>query len=187
MELQKNKADEFLAFRRALTEESDRGCALFAAAYLDEALGELLRASFVASKEMGEELFEGTAPLATFSSRIKLAFYLGKISRACRGDFDLIRKIRNDLAHSAELVSFDTPSVADRCRNLSFSHHTKDARPRGHFTSAASAILAKIHALTIISTAPEPPTDDRPSEKMKQEARDQAENMLQEVLKRASE
>ena len=94
-EFLKKQLREFVAFRRALTDESDRGCALFAAAYLDKALSDVLFLSLVENKKIEAELFEGNAPLATFSSRIKLAFYLGKISTACRSDLETIRKIRD--------------------------------------------------------------------------------------------
>ncbi len=75
---QKKKVD---SFRKSLTSESDRGCALFAAAYLDVSLSDLLYVSLVGNKNIEKDLFEGTAPLSTFSSRIKLAYYLGLISQ----------------------------------------------------------------------------------------------------------
>src|SRR5690349_18522305 len=78
------------AFRKALTSESDRGCALFAAAYLDVSLSDLLYVSFIESKNIETDLFKGTAPLSSFSSRIKLAFYMGLISKATRRDLDVI-------------------------------------------------------------------------------------------------
>jgi hypothetical protein len=169
-------------FRRALTEESDRGCALFAAAYLDNALYDLLYLSLVESKKIEEELFEGTAPFANFSARIKLAFYLGKISAACRTDLDTIRKIRNDFAHDATLISFDSQSVADRCRNLAFSYHLSEGRPRGHFTAAAAGILGKIHVATLESVAPKQKPDDQPSEAEKEVGRKQAENTMKKLI-----
>jgi hypothetical protein len=65
------------AFRKPLSAESDRGCALFAAAYLDSSLSDLLYVSLVAKKKIESDLFDGTNPLMTFSSRIKMAYYLG--------------------------------------------------------------------------------------------------------------
>jgi DNA-binding MltR family transcriptional regulator len=181
-ELLQKQRQEFNAFRRALTAESDRGCALFAAAYLDQALSELLYCSFVENKNMEKELFEGTAPLATFSSRIRLAFYLGKISAGCRADLDTIRKIRNDFAHDVALISFDSQSIADRCRNLAFSYHIGKARPRAHFTSAASGILGKIHMVTLLSAAPEEKRDDRPAEAEKEAGRRRAQDLMKDLI-----
>jgi DNA-binding MltR family transcriptional regulator len=177
-EFRRHQTDEFLAFRKALTLETDRGCALFAAAYLDKALSDLLYVSLVEHKKLEEDLFEGTAPLSSFSARIKFAFYLGKISAVCRADLDTIRKIRNDFAHNATLISFDTQSIADHCRNLAFSYHQKAGQPRGHFTAAASGILAKLHILTLKSVAPAEVPDDRPSEAEKEKGRKQAEEAL---------
>lgn len=179
--LQKQYA-EFVAFRRALSEESDRGCALFAAAYLDSALEGLFRSSVVEGKKIDEELFEGSSPLATFSGRIKLAYYLGLISAEFRADLETIRKIRNDFAHDATLLSFETQSIADRCRNLGFSYQEPTARPRAHFTAAASGLVATIHGLTIKAKRPTPKPDDRPSEKEKATARKRAEAAVQEAL-----
>ena len=59
---------EVCAFRQALTKESDRGCALFAIAYLEKALSDLLYVSVVYgdSKKMEKDLFDFNSPLATF-------------------------------------------------------------------------------------------------------------------------
>jgi hypothetical protein len=62
--------EKVTAFRKALI---DRGCALFAAAYLDASLSDLLYVCLVSNESIETDLFEGTAPLATFSSRIKVA------------------------------------------------------------------------------------------------------------------
>lgn len=174
-EFLKKQLSEFVAFRRALTDESDRGCALFAAAYLDKALSDVLFLSLVENKKIETELFEGNAPLATFSSRIKLAFYLGKISAACRSDLEVIRKIRNDFAHDASLISFDTQSIADRCRSLAFSYQLKEARPRAHFTAACSGILGMLQTTAIKSEAPKAKPDDCPTEEQKAKTRENAE------------
>lgn len=186
-EFLKKRKEEFFAFRQALSKESDRGCALFAAAYLDSALSDLLFLSFVESKKIEDDLFEGNAPLSAFSSRIKMAFYLGRISAECRADLDTIRKIRNDFAHEAGLISFDSQSTADRCRNLGFSYHPRDARPRAHFTAAASGILGILHGVGLQSVAPRVRADDRPTEAEKVTARKNAEEAvksLEEELKK---
>ena len=183
----KKQYAEFVAFRRALSEESDRGCALFAAAYLDAALEGLFRCSVLEGKKIDVELFEGSAPLATFSGRIRLAYYLGKISAEFRADLETIRKIRNEFAHDASLLSFETQSIADRCRNLGFSFHEPSARPRAHFTSAASGLVATIHALTVKAERPTPKSDDRPTDKDKMEARKRAEAAVEEALNACEE
>ncbi|MCS4508897.1 MltR family transcriptional regulator [Xylophilus ampelinus] len=165
---------EFIEFRSALSNESDRGCALFAAAYLDSALEGLLLASLIENKKSREELFEGSSPLATFSGRIKLAWYLGFISKEFRTDLEAIRKIRNEFAHSAANLSFETQSISDKCRNLGFSYHEADARPRAHFTAAASGLVSTIHSLERKAKRPAAMPDDRPSDEKKAEIRARA-------------
>jgi len=180
----KRQRAEFMAFRQALTKESDRGCALFAAAFLDKALSDLLYLSLVADKRVEKDLFEGTAPLSSFSARIKIAFYLGKISKECRTDLDTIRGIRNEFAHHADIISFDSQSIADRCRSLQFSYHERAHRPRGHFTAAASRILAILQLTGLNSEAPQAKLDDRPTEAEKEAARAQAEQTVQEMARK---
>ena len=177
----KKQLQAFFAFREALSAESDRGCALFASAYLDKALSDLLYLSLVYNKDIEKDLFKGTAPLSCFSSRIKLTFYLGKISADCKRDLDTIRGIRNDFAHDPSLISFDTQSIADRCRNLAFSYHKKDARPRSHFTAAACGILAIVQTTGLKSVAPTPRPDDRHREASKEAIRKLVEEAVKEI------
>ncbi|GAD88421.1 hypothetical protein VHA01S_005_00230 [Vibrio halioticoli NBRC 102217] len=70
------------ALRSELAKESDRGCALYATSYIDSALSDLLYCALATDKKIEKELFDGTAPLSTFSARINMAYYLGKISKA---------------------------------------------------------------------------------------------------------
>ena len=150
-------------FRQSLDFESDRGCALFAASFIDDALAILLRASLVSDNKIEQALFSGTAPLATFSSRISMSFYLGKLPLPCRQDLDIVRKIRNEFAHRAEAISFTDKGIADRCRTLHFSLRKKNAPPRAHFTSATCALLALIHEATIKSSIPTLPEAHLPN------------------------
>lgn len=168
--LNKLKLD-FIAFRRAIAHESDRGCALFAAAYLDKALSDILSLSLVSDKKVQEHLFQGNAPLASFSSRIKLAFYMGLISKGCQSDLDAIRAIRNHFAHHAEVATFEDQSICDKCKNLHYSYHERHAEPRAHFCASVSRILALLHFGAVSAIAPDQRPDDRPSEIEKAAAR----------------
>jgi DNA-binding MltR family transcriptional regulator len=154
---------KFAEFRAALTHESDRGCALFAAAYLDVAICDLIRASLVESNNVEDDLFAGTAPLSTFSARIKLAYYMGKISREARSDLDIVRRIRNDFAHDATALTFEAKVIAARCRALQSSYHEKAETGRAHYTAAVSSLLALLHASTLKALRPSVPPDTVPS------------------------
>ena len=181
----KRRADEVKVFRTALTKETDRGCALFASSYLDKALSDLLLCALAYDKKIKNDLFNGNAPLASFSARIKLAYYLGKISNVERRDLDLIRKIRNDLAHNADPIDFKEPKIKSQCGELSFSYHDKDHRPRGHFTAACLGLLANIHNETLLCQAPPIKADNAPSEEKKTEIREKIQKIAKESDKNA--
>lgn len=143
---------KFTKFRTALITESDRGCALFAASYLDKALEELLEACMVQHKKMREELFTGQSPLSTFSSKIKMAYYLGKIAESERRDLETIRSIRNEFAHDPEKLTFENQSIKARCNNLKHSWREKSAAPRTKFNATVTAILLNLMIAKIESS-----------------------------------
>jgi len=182
-EFQAKYAKRFSDFRKALTSESDRGCALFAAAYLDKSLSDLLYVSLVENKKIEEDLFKSQGPLSTFSARIKFAYYLGKISPSERRDLDVIRAIRNDFAHHAEEMTFDIQSVRDRCTNLVHQWHEASARPRGKFTAAVSGLLASIHAETFKAVALTEKKDIPIPEEMKQKIRLEAQTKVEAICR----
>ncbi|MEL0606920.1 hypothetical protein [Vibrio echinoideorum] len=78
----KQLTEKRTALRSELVKESDRGCALYATSYIDSALSDLLYCALAPDNKIEKELFEGTAPLSTFSARINMAYYFGKISKA---------------------------------------------------------------------------------------------------------
>jgi DNA-binding MltR family transcriptional regulator len=132
-------------FRDALRKETDRGCALYAAAFIDDSLKDLLTYYFVDDEQLSSDLLDSrqNGPLSTFYARIIACRALGLVSKAVARDLDLIRKIRNEFAHSAEPVTFNASEVANRCRELKYVLLAEDdASPRTTFTNAVSALLA---------------------------------------------
>ena len=144
--LNKLKAiEEFKNFRHSLFEESDRGCALMAAAFIEEKIGELLRAFCIENKKSYERLFENNGALATFSSKIDLAFLLGLIPKNIFDDLQLLRKIRNDFAHNASLITFESTPIKERCFTFSVLVKTMLRKhPRTYFIRAMTVILTYI-------------------------------------------
>ena len=106
---------------------------------------------------------------------------MGLISKPCRRDLDLIRKIRNDFAHDPELISFETQSIRNRSKSLSFSYHLNDANPRDHFTAAALGVLGQIHTVTLTTTPHSKRPDDSPSKEQKEMHRAQIEMLAKEM------
>ncbi len=128
-----------LDFYRLLENESDRGCALVASAYLEDRLEEVLSGRMVQDDNV-EDFFRGTQPLATFSARIALAYYLGIISREARQDLDTIRRIRNDFAHDLQFETFNNQSISNRCKNLQICVRSEHTTTRDKFIDAATSL-----------------------------------------------
>jgi DNA-binding MltR family transcriptional regulator len=98
--------------------ESDRGVVLVVAAFLDEQLELLLTRHFIDDTKVVSELLSNSGPLGSFSSRIKVAYCLDLIRPEHYSDLQIVRKIRNEFAHSHTPVSFDSSRVRDFCMNF---------------------------------------------------------------------
>lgn len=109
---------DYSSFLKELQGESDRGAALVGAALIDDQLDRLLRAHLIEGKVADSLLDGGNAPLGTFSTRLKLAYSLGLLSKLEYDEGDLIRRIRNEFAHGLHGLTFQKDKVKDLCLNL---------------------------------------------------------------------
>ena len=104
--------DEYADTMRA---ESHRGCVLIACHVLDIALQHRIRTKFAHRRNVLKRaiipLFEPTRPLSSFWAKIQLADALNLLDDWVYNDLEVIRGIRNSLAHSHGLFSFDAPNV----------------------------------------------------------------------------
>jgi|SRR5271157_2819684 len=170
-------ADEVFEFRSSLTEETDRGCALMAAAYLADQLERLLRRALVDDEDAVDELLRPLGPLGSFSGRIELCYALGLLPTDARRDLHLIRKIRNDFSHVAKTLTFDEPGITSRCRELNHSGREAEASPRAKFTSAVLAVCAVVHVFIQTATQPDVPTGITMTEEVKHKVREFADKL----------
>lgn len=137
------EAIELGTFLKIFANETDRGLALSAAAYLEQRLYEIL-ISFLADVPASMELLEGfNAPLGTFSAKIKAAYSLGLIEENEYNHLNTIRKIRNKFSHSWENISFQNNDIKDHCKNFyGVGSQDKDDKSfaRERFFSAVSLL-----------------------------------------------
>jgi DNA-binding MltR family transcriptional regulator len=145
IEWMSNKFDEVFEFRQSLTNETDRGCALMAASYLEAELEKLLRKFLVDNDKIKDELFGHSHPLGSFSAKIDIAYLLGLIGPKIQRDLHLIRKIRNDFGHVAAPISFTDQAMSSRCRELHHDALGSDNLPRRKFTRVVLGVLAVVH------------------------------------------
>lgn len=111
-----------LSYFRSLFRESDRGAVLISATRLEEKLELLHRAHIeqkvAEPKKLLEELFRPYAPLSSFSAKIQLAHAYGLIDAEDYADLNIIRKIRNDAAHTSVEFSFEPNEICQRITHL---------------------------------------------------------------------
>ena len=144
--LEESRLKEFIDFRASLIQESDRGSVLMAAAFIEDKLEDLLEAYFVKNEKVCRQLLKGNGALATFSSKIDLTFLLGLIPENIFNDLHLLRKIRNEFAHTASKISFKTPSIKDRTRALStLSKKMLRDDTKAYFMHSMTTILTVIN------------------------------------------
>ena len=146
-------------FREILISESDRGCALMAAAFIDDSLALLLRSSLVSDRKVLTDLFSHNGPLGTFSGKINLAYSMGLISKNVKRELHVLRRIRNEFAHTAAQIGFTETAISTSCHSLELHGRKADASPRTKFTSSMTGLLIAIEEGLLKSSAIEPPAD----------------------------
>lgn len=143
----------------SFTKQTDRGSALIATAWVDNALEVYLRAYFRSDEKTANEILRPDGPLGSFSARIKLAYLLGIIEPTAFRDLEIVRAIRNDFAHVRQPMKFTDPSIKNRCKHL----HAVEAinlgglnirSPRQMFL--VSAYLLSEYLLTLSKNFPRP-------------------------------
>lgn len=141
------------SFHVSLGNESDRGCVLVAAAFIDHVLADLLCTHF-SNKETGERLVRARlSPLGTFSSRIMAAFALGLLTESEHKQLEIVRRIRNDFAHEFANVRFSESRIKERVQSLP-AHPTvmssAEDPTRVRFESAVNVLLTNLrHRLDV--------------------------------------
>jgi DNA-binding MltR family transcriptional regulator len=105
----------------------------------------------MSEKELAE-LFDGTAPLSTFSAKIKIAYAMGIIGKLTRHDLEKLREIRNAFAHSIRHLSFDLPEIANIVESFNALKDSPEAEKfsvQHKFVTAATSLMmvlvGKIH------------------------------------------
>ena len=102
--------------------ESERGGILILSAYLEELLGELVRASCISS-EKAESILEFRRPAGDFDSKSSLCIAFGLIHESEAAGLNAVRRIRNRAAHFDKKghgfdVLFDADQTVDQVGNL---------------------------------------------------------------------
>lgn len=85
----------------ALSDESDRSCVILVTSWADHFLQIKLAQEFAeGNSDARASLFSSNGAFATFSAKLDVAFCAGWIDRDVHHDLHLLRRMRNELAHS---------------------------------------------------------------------------------------
>lgn len=97
---------------------SNRALVLMGATRLDLEVEEAIKAKLAWNPEVQDNLFDTDRPLGTFSAKISLAHRLGIIDDAFHSAVQMVRRIRNDFAHSVAHLRLKDVPHKDRVAEL---------------------------------------------------------------------
>ncbi|MDN5003978.1 hypothetical protein ACFQZO_24375 [Bradyrhizobium sp. GCM10027634] len=153
-----------------LARQTEAGSALVTAGLVEDWLQKLLLAAAREdlTNDDASRLFDGPmGALKSFSNKIEISCMLSLIDKQTRKDLRLIKKIRNNFAHSSRFVSFSTEHIAKDCRELSTwrNGESNEACYRAAAVRCINAISVKMDELIYtkaISAPPEVSLEDEP-------------------------
>ena len=97
-----------------MLEERGRGAVLVGVARVDAALEHLLQAVMSPATAKSDGLFLPERPLGSIGAKVALASRLGLIDASVERALNVLRKLRNAFAHSAESASLEDPAHSSR-------------------------------------------------------------------------
>ena len=136
-----DRVDAIVTFVLDLAKEGERSAVVLGASRADRALDELLKRFMLSHPGGSDNLFDPDRPLGTFSTKIAVAFRLGLIDRSCEHALQMLRKIRNEFAHSTGHSTLSESRHKSRVSELVF-----EAKRAGRWYDRMFALLAKITA-----------------------------------------
>lgn len=138
--------EEVANYQALLAQESDRGAALMAGAFVENALWVCVCARIVdPGDKIRKEWFEGPlAPFATFSAKITLGRALGIYGPHMEARLVVIKNIRNQFAHSSRPLDFSNATVLAACKKLTPEDKKYDKLKGRRIYIASTMALAEV-------------------------------------------
>lgn len=148
--ISKSQLDQINEILSGAEDWIDRGQAatvLTAISAIEDVFEDVIKSRMVVlSKKMESRLFQGYGPLNTFAAKIDIAFALGLLSERDYADMQIIRKVRNEFAHSRAVTGFEKKEIADLVGRLSKPKKEVDWAYDWYFSRAAEIGYAMIDA-----------------------------------------
>jgi DNA-binding MltR family transcriptional regulator len=112
--------EELEILEAEMYKENDRTFVIMLVSFLEDALQsfilKLLRNNL--TNDERSTLLDYHGPLGTFSSQAAVAYAVGLIGPITRDDLEIIRTIRNGVAHTRRRFSFSLPEAIEICKHL---------------------------------------------------------------------
>src|SRR5438874_1315224 len=116
---------EVTNFLARLAHESERAAVVMGVALVDESLEDALVKLLLPTKTNPDELFAPDRPIGSFGAKTRLAYRLGLVDDEFCSALDMLRRIRNAFAHSAETKTLKDREHFDRvCQMKSYASTT---------------------------------------------------------------
>ena len=117
---------------KEIHQQTDRGAALIAAAYLEESLVVAIKSRTNRHEAIENRLYKGAGPLASFSAKIDLGLLLGIYEPKVHQFLRTVKDIRNAFAHNPKPMNFGTKKIAALCAKIDLGLNTTlDITPPG--------------------------------------------------------
>lgn len=152
--------DDVFNVHRELEAQTDRAVAIVGAAFLDAKLEMVLNLHCAPALSNNEQknLFRGpTAPLGSFSGKMRVAHAFGLIGPRSYADLKLIAKIRNRFAHDLQITNFSEPAIIESCSKLQLADYVFSSQeiphdPRGRFLNSVVNIMHFMYSEIVAGT-----------------------------------
>lgn len=129
MEKEKYPSREIDDAQFDLVDESDRGAVIVGAALLEDSLTDLIKSNINIdnlSKKNIKDLFDLSGPISNFSSKSLIALSFGIIEKDVFHDLQIIRSLRNSLAHSHDKADLNAPDFRAKVLSLKCTERAKN-------------------------------------------------------------
>jgi hypothetical protein len=110
-------------------EKTDRGAGILFATNLENALRAAIIRRLNITENFHARIFGYESALGTFSRKIIMAHAIGLYGKETRSNLDVIRLIRNALAHAAVPVKFEYPAIATACTAINIPTRLSERFP----------------------------------------------------------
>jgi DNA-binding MltR family transcriptional regulator len=142
--------DEMHHIALRLRDYPDEAAALVACSLLNHALRDAIASKFIKLSAIEiDGIFSDNqgGPLSTFASRIRIAYALGILGPRTRDDLNILRSVRNVIAHAVPKVDFTVQEVRAACAKIQFVSDADTAPAKELYVMTAAFFIWNLQTI----------------------------------------